>query len=132
MRIMTYRQIKIVRNITAMLGLMLVMFDLLKYYCIPEEILEFVGIVFFSVLVSYGWVRHYVSGRPPLIYIRVFRKPFERETVVWESMFTGYLIFLLWMAVRFDELPRIIGFSLLAVAFGMDTWGRWREMKKCR
>ena len=128
---MSYRTFRRIRNWVAFGGATLVGYDLLKYVAyggasLEEEVVRFVGWLFICVIAGFGGLFPVGNRREAVVDIRIFREPYSRRSVVVEGIFTAYMAYLGWMAWRFDELPRMIGFLLLFVIVGMDTVWRWR------
>lgn len=128
---MSYRTFRRIRNWVAFGGTALVGYDLLKYVAyvgasLEEEVLRFVGWLFICGIAGFGGMLSVGNRREAVVDIRIFREPFSRRSVVVEGIFTAYMAYLGWMAWRFGEMPRAIGFLLLFVIFGIDTVWRWR------
>ncbi len=127
---MNYRTFRRIRNWVAFGGATLVGYDLLKYVAyvgasLEEEVVRFVGWLFICGIAGFGGMLSVGMGEA-VVDIRIFREPFSRRSVVVEGIFTVYMAYLGWMAWRVDELPRMTGFLLLFVIFGMDTVWRWQ------
>ena len=50
------------------------------------------------------------------------------RAVIVESVAAVYMGYLAWMAVRFGEVPRIIGFAMLSVVLAVDAMVRRRRI----
>lgn len=132
---MRYEIYERIRNLAAFVGVTLVGYDLLKYVVyvgdsLEEEVLRFVGWLFICGIASRGGVFLNGNGRPGVFAIRIFREPFLRRNVAVEGIFAAYMGYLTWMAVRFGEMPRIIGFAVLFTVIGVDTVVRLRMSRK--
>ena len=68
------------------------------------------------------------NGKPSVFDIRVFRVPYSMRAVIVESVAAVYMGYLAWMAVRFGEVPRIIGFAMLSVVLAVDAMVRRRRI----
>lgn len=51
-----------------------------------------------------------------------------KRAVNMESVAAVYMGYLAWMAVRFGEVPRIIGFAMLSVVLAVDAMVRRRRI----
>lgn len=123
---MSYRTFERIRNWLMLCGATLVGYDMLKYVAyvgssLEEEVLRFVGWLFICVIAGLGGVFSLGSAKQGVFDIRIFREPFARRAVIVEGVAAAYMCYLTWMAVRFGEMPRVIGFAMLFVVLGIDT-----------
>ncbi|WP_295729432.1 hypothetical protein [uncultured Muribaculum sp.] len=124
--------IKIFRNILIIVGMFFVMNDIVDDIYNSNDVFEFVNVFFLCFLLTSGFVDDFINHRKPAINIRVFSQRLSPRALLIEGGMTLYMGFLIYMSILWNNVPRIIGFSLLFVAFGVDTLWRWVEMRRLR
>lgn len=109
-----------------------VMNDIVDDIYNSNDVFEFVNVFFLCFLLTSGFVDDFINHRKPAINIRVFSQRLSPRALLIEGGMTLYMGFLIYMSILWNNVPRIIGFSLLFVAFGVDTLWRWVEMRRLR
>ncbi len=120
---------ELIRNWMMLCGATLIGYDMLKYVAyigdsLEEEVLRSAGFLLICVIAGLGEVFSVGNGKPSVFDIRVFRVPYSMRAVIVESVAAVYMGYLAWMAVRFGEVPRIIGFAMLSVVLAVDAMVR--------
>ena len=118
---------ELIRNWMMLCGATLIGYDMLKYVAyigdsLEEEVLRSAGFLLICVIAGLGEVFSVGNGKPSVFDIRVFRVPYSMRVA---AVYMGYLA---WMAVRFGEVPRIIGFAMLSVVLAVDAMVRRRRI----